>query len=50
MIVVGCIVNNVTITKYCEPPLLGVPVCEILTMNLNQSVYIFMYIFNKKMY
>ena len=46
MIVVVCILNNVTSTKYNEPPLLGVPLCEIITMNLNQSEYIFMYIFS----
>ena len=46
MIVVVCIVNIVTITKQCEPPLLGVQVCEIITMNLNQSEYMFMYIFS----
>ena len=46
MILVVYIVNNVTITKQCEPPLLGVPLCEIITMNLNQSESIFIYIFH----
>ena len=46
MIVVVGIANNVTITQQCEPPLLGVPVCEILTMNLNQSESFFIFIFS----
>ena len=43
MTVVVCIVNNVNIAKKCEPPLLGDPVCETLTMNLNQCESIFIY-------
>ena len=35
MIVVVCIVNNVTSTKLNEPPLLGVPLCQIIMPGLH---------------
>ena len=43
--IVVVFVNNATTYKQHEPPLLGIPVCDVIAMNLNQSESIFIYIF-----